>query len=130
MLHREITQNIIRAFYDVYNTLGYGFLERVYENAFMLALQAEGLQAEQQVRIEVFYQGCSVGVYRADVLVEDLVLVEIKAAESLRPEHEAQLTNYLRATRYEVGLLLNFGKRPQFARRVFSNSRNGETRSD
>ncbi|MDT8325005.1 MAG: GxxExxY protein [Bacteroidota bacterium] len=123
MLHGEITQRIIRAFYDVYNTLGYGFLEGVYENALMLALEASGMRVDQQVKIEVFYEGVLVGTYRADLLVENCVIVELKASEGLRPEHAAQLTNYLRATRYEVGLLLNFGKHPEIQRRYFTNDR-------
>jgi GxxExxY protein len=123
MLQRELTNRIIRQFYNVYNELGYGFLERVYENALVIALRDAGFVVEQQVRIDVHFYGIVVGKYIADLLVDEKVLLEIKATEGLRPEHEAQLTNYLRATKYEVGLLLNFGKNPQFSRRVFSNSR-------
>ncbi len=123
MLHGEITQRIIRAFYDVYNTLGYGFLERVYENALKRELESSGMRVDQQVKIDVFYEGAQVGTYRADLVVEHSVIVEIKSSEGLRPEHAAQLTNYLRATRCEVGLLLNFGKRAEFERRYFTNDR-------
>lgn len=121
MLHEEVTEKIIGAFYKVYNTLGYGFLERVYENALALELRKLGLQVETQRNICVYYDGEIVGEYYADLFIEGTVIVEIKAAEFLREEHEAQLTNYLRATDAEVGLLLNFGKTPEFKRKIFEN---------
>lgn len=121
MLHAEYTDKILKAFFAVYNKLGFGFLEKVYENALILELKKHGLHSVRQRRIEVFYDGLSVGDYYADIIVEDLVILEIKAAEGLREEHEAQLINYLKATDVEVGLLLNFGKAPQFKRKVFSN---------
>jgi len=123
MLHEEITGTIIKAFYTVYNTLGYGFLEKVYENALVHELTKLGLEVRQQMPIKVYYDGCLVGEYFADLVVEGCVIVEIKAAESLRPEHAAQLLNYLKATEVEVGLLLNFGPKPEFARRIFTNDR-------
>lgn len=123
MLHSEITARIIKAYYKVYNRLGYGFLERVYENALILACEDLALSVENQVRVDVYYEGCTVGVYRADLLVEKKIIVEIKAAADLCDEHEAQLINYLRATPIEVGLLLNFGKRPQYKRKLFTNDR-------
>ena len=123
MLHEEITGAIIKAFYTVYNTLGYGFLEKVYENALVHELTKLGLKVGQQMPIKVYYDGCLVGEYFADLVVEGCVIVEIKAAESLRPEHAAQLLNYLKATEVEVGLLLNFGPKPEFARRIFTNDR-------
>ena len=110
MLKRvDLTQKIIGAFYTVYNSLGYGFLEKVYENALRLELQKVGLRVVSQYAINVFYDGQVVGEYFADLLIEDQVIVELKATRCLLPEHEAQLLNYLNATHYEVGLLLNFG---------------------
>jgi GxxExxY protein len=121
--HSEITDAIICCFYNVYNSLGYGFLEKVYENALVIELRKLGLQAEQQVPIKVIFSGEVVGDYFCDVLVEDQVIVEIKASRSSLPEHEAQLLNYLKATHVEVGLLLNFGPEPKVKRKAFSNSR-------
>jgi GxxExxY protein len=122
--HWDITSKIPNAFYKkVYHSLGYGFLEKTYENAMALELRRMGLRAVQQARIPVYYGGDMVGEYFADLLVQDAVLVEIKAARGFAPEHEAQLLNYLRATPYEVGLLLNFGPKPEFRRRVMDNSR-------
>lgn len=121
ILHEKLTDKIIGAYYKVYNTLGYGFLEKVYENSLAIELKKNGLKVEQQKNIKVFYEQEQVGDYFADVLVEDLILIEIKAASALSEEHEAQLTNYLRATLIEVGLLLNFGKEPQFKRKIFEN---------
>ncbi len=121
MLHSEITDKIISTFYKVYNTLGFGFLEKVYENALALELRKAGCSVLQQQKIEVLYSGVVVGDYYADLIVDNLVIVELKASESLCKEHEAQLLNYLKATNIEVGLLLNFGKKPEFKRKVFSN---------
>jgi GxxExxY protein len=121
LIHQELSEKIIKAFYKVYNTLGYGFLEKVYENAMMIELQKMGLKAQRQVPIKVFYDMQLVGEYYADILVEDSIVLELKAAESLREEHECQLINYLKATELEVGLLFNFGKTPQFKRKIFTN---------
>jgi GxxExxY protein len=121
--HEEITDAILKAFYKVYNTLGYGFLERVYENALTVELRKQGLKVEQQVPIKVHYEGVVVGEYFADVLVEDKVIVETKSAETLIGEHEAQLLNYLRGTEMEVGLVLNFGPKPEFRRKAYDNAR-------
>ena len=123
MLHEEITSEIIAAYYDVYNTLGYGFLEKVYENALILELQKRGLSVKQQMPIKVYYEGQVVGEYFADLLVNDLVILELKAAEQIIKAHEAQLTNYLKATDLEVGLILNFGSKAEFKRKIFSNNR-------
>lgn len=122
--HSEITEKIISAFYKVYNALGYGFLEKVYENAMFIELQALGMKVEKQKRIKVFYENKEVGEYFADLAVNDFVIVELKACETLCEEHEFQLINYLKATYIEVGLLLNFGKKPQLKRKVFSNQKN------
>src|SRR5215217_7733316 len=120
--HAEITDKILHVFFKtVYQRLGYGFLEKVYENALAVELRRMGLKVEQQVKIDVFYEGEVVGEYFADLLVEDTVIVELKASRSLLNEHEAQLLNYLRATPYEVGLLLNFGPKAEFRRKSFYN---------
>jgi len=121
----EITDIIIKAYYNVYNILGYGFLEKVYEKSMLIELQELGLETKNQQQIKVSYKGIEVGEYYADVLVEDSVILELKATEILRIEHEAQLLNYLKATKYEVGLLLNFGAKPQIKRKVFSNEFKG-----
>lgn len=123
ILHKEITGKIIEAFYKVNNTLGYGFLEKVYENAMKIELIRMGLKVEQQKNIRVYYESNEVGDYFADIIVNDVVIIELKAAESLCEEHEAQLINYLKATTAEVGLLLNFGKKAEFKRKIFTNDR-------
>ena len=119
--HVELTREIIGSFYDVYNNLGYGFLERVYENALFLELTAKGMQVEQQKPIQVIYHQQVIGEYFADLVVESKVIVEVKAVKTLAQEHEAQLLNYLKATCFEVGLLLNFGPQAQRKRKVYSN---------
>jgi len=122
--HSDITEKVLNAFFKtVYTELGYGFLEKVYENALALTLRQMGLKVDQQVRILVYFANEVVGEYYADLLVENCVIVELKAAQALTREHEAQLLNYLRATPYEVGLLLNFGPKPEFRRKVFNNDR-------
>jgi len=120
--HSDITDKIIKCFYKVYNTLGYGFLEKVYENAMFLELRNLGLFVERQKQIKVYYESEKVGEYFADLIVSKAVIVELKAVESLCEEHEYQLINYLKATEIEVGLLLNFGKNPELKRKVFSNN--------
>ena len=121
LLHNEISEKILKAFYNVYNSLGYGFLEKVYENAMMIELRKLGMNVQRQVPIKVFYEKQLVGEYFADIIVEGKVIVELKAAESLCEAHEFQLINYLKATELEIGLLLNFGKKPQFRRKIFTN---------
>lgn len=121
--HQDVTQQIVDAFYAVYNSLGYGFLERVYENSMAIELQARGLKAQQQAPIQVYYRGEVVGEYFADLLIEDKIIVELKAVASLLPIHEAQLLNYLKATPFEVGLLLNFGPLATKKRKIFDNAR-------
>ncbi|MDR3676239.1 MAG: GxxExxY protein [Acidobacteriota bacterium] len=121
--HRELTEKIIGVFYDVYNELGHGFLESVYEEAMAIALGQAGLHVERQMSLKVTFRGEVVGDFRADVIVERAVILELKAASGIDPAHEAQLLNYLRATEIELGLLLNFRSRPQFKRLVFENSR-------
>ncbi|MBK6620249.1 MAG: GxxExxY protein [Saprospirales bacterium] len=120
-LHSEITGLVLKAFFKVYNQLGYGFLEKVYENAMMIELRKMGLKCTQQTSIQVYYETEKVGSYLADIIVKDCVILELKAAENIAPEHEAQLVNYLRATDLEVGLLLNFGKSPNIPEKYFTN---------
>jgi GxxExxY protein len=121
--HSELTKEIIAAFHTVYNSLGYGFLENVHENALAIELRRRDIKVVQQMPIVVYYAGEVVGEYKADLVVNDLVIVELKAAKALAIEHEAQLLNYLKATPYEVGLLLNFGPKPEQKRRAFDNNR-------
>lgn len=116
--HADLTDAILKAYYAVYNSLGYGFLEKVYENAILLELREMGIAVEPQVPISVSYKNEVVGEYFADIVVEGKVIVELKAAESLVDAHRCQLLNYLKATGYEVGLLLNFSKMPEFKRVV------------
>ena len=123
LLHEELTDQLIGIYYDVYNELGYGFLESVYEEAMEIALEQEGLQVGRQVPLEVWFRSKQIGEFRADLIVEDLVILEMKACRTLGPTHEAQVLNYLRATNLEVGILLNFGPKPQFKRLVFQNTR-------
>jgi len=121
--HADITDKILKAFFTkVYRRLGYGFLEKVYVNALVIELRRMGMKVAEQVRILVYYDGIVVGEYYADLVVEDLVIVECKAIKQLDDDDEAQLLNYLRATPYEVGLLLNFGPRPTFCRKAFDNA--------
>ena len=119
--YKELTEKVIGIFYKVYNNLGYGFLENVYENAMMLDFKKENIIAVSQYAIKVFYEGEIVGEYFADILVDGKVIAEIKAVKNLALEHEAQLLNYLKATDKEVGLLLNFGPKPEIKRKVFDN---------
>ncbi len=121
MLHEDITEDIISSFYKVYNTLGYGFLEKVYENALLIELINRGVKCEQQKQIAVFYEDKKVGLYYADLVVADKVIVELKAVSEICEEHEYQLINYLKATSIEIGLLLNFGKSPAFKRKIYTN---------
>ncbi len=123
LLHKDLTDSIIKTFYDVYNELGYGFLERVYQNAMVYELSSRGFHVQPQKQIKVYYKDKEVGDYFADILVNDMVILELKAAEALVVEFEYQLLNYLRGTDVEVGLLLNFGKKPEFRRKVFENAR-------
>jgi GxxExxY protein len=123
--HSDITELIIKGFYQVYNELGYGFLEKAYENAMVIALRDSGLTVAQQSPINVFFRGEVIGKYESDLVVNDLVIVELKAVRTLSPDHEAQLLNYLKAAVYEVDLLLNFGAKAEFKRKAFDNGRKG-----
>jgi GxxExxY protein len=120
-LHSDLTREIIGAFYDVYNALGFGFLEKVYENALAVELRSRGFQVEQQKPVRVYYRKQIIGEYFADLVVNDCVILELKAGSAMIKAHEAQLLNYLKATKYEVGLLLNFGPLPRHRRKAFDN---------
>ena len=123
LIPQELIDIILTQFYRIYNDLGYGFLERVYQNALYFALVEQGLKCEAEKPIKVYHDGHEVGDYRADLLVENCVILELKACEELNPAHEAQLINYLKATEIEVGYLLNFGKKAKFSRKIYSNNR-------
>ena len=122
-LHQDKTEKIIQAYFKVYNTLGYGFLEKVYQNALLIELRRMGFECKSQSPVKVFYEGFLVGDYFADIIVDDCVILENKAKEVLIEDDEFQLINYLKSTKIEVGLLLNFGKRPGFKRKIFTNNR-------
>jgi len=127
LLHEDKTRAILQAFYYVYNKLGYGFLERIYENALAHELSKRGFDVTQQLAIDVYYDGLVMGQYFADLVIDNCVVLELKAVEELNSQHTAQLLNYLKASQIEVGLLLNFGPNPQFKRRAFSNERKAHT---
>jgi GxxExxY protein len=118
LIHGDLTDKIIKSFYHVYNTLGYGFLEKVYENALALTLRKQGLTVHHQQPITVRFEGAVVGEYFADLIVDGKVIIELKAADVIAKQHEAQLLNYLRASDIEVGVLLNFGPEAKFKRKV------------
>ncbi len=122
-LHSDLTKKIIRAVYDVFDELGFGFLESVYEKALEKILVDRGHEVSRQFAIPVFFRGEQIGDFRADLIVDNLVIVELKAIEKIHSIHEAQLINYLKATEMEVGLLINFGEKLQFKRKIFSNDR-------
>ena len=121
--HWDLCHDIIEVFYAVYNELGFGFLEAVYEKALDIALKEAGFTVAHQVETPIWFRGQKIGDYKADLVVNDAVLIELKAARNIDSSHEAQTLNYLRATEFEVALLLNFGPRPSFRRLVFENAR-------
>ena len=121
--HSELTEKIIGAFFSVYNELGPGFLESVYQRAMAIALAETDIRSESEVPAEVWFHGQNVGDFRADMVVEGMLLLEFKTARQLDPSHEAQVLHYLRATRFEVALLLNFGPKAQFRRYILENER-------
>jgi len=120
-LHKDLTAKIIKYFYNVFDELGYGFLESVYESALVLELNNMGLKVERQKELGVFYKGVSIGKYRSDIIVEDKVIIELKAISQLIKAHKVQLVNYLKATNIEIGLLVNFGEKINFKRKIFRN---------
>jgi len=121
--HQELTELIIGVFFEVYNELGFGFLEKIYEEAMARVLKSKGLKVQQQAPVPVWFRGAQIGFYEADLVVEGVVVIELKACKALDSSHEAQLLHYLRSTEIEVGLLLNFGPRPQVRRLAFDNER-------
>jgi len=121
--HSELTDLIVAVFYDVYNELGFGFLESVYRNSLRLALLDKGLTVEQEVPVTVFFRGQNVGDFRADLVVNGTIFLELKTAEQIVAAHESQVLNYLRSTALEPGLILNFGPKPQVRRLLLDNSR-------
>jgi GxxExxY protein len=120
--HRDLTRNVIGAFYEVYNALGSGFREIVYKRALTIALTNRGMEAECEVATTVFFREHPVGNFRADIVVNRMILLELKALPQLELSHTAQLINALRASGLEIGLLLNFGPRPQIKRMIVSHS--------
>ncbi len=123
--HSELSKRIIKVFYDVHTELGYGFSEKVYQKAYGIALREDGMKVDEQVPIKVYFRGQLVGEFFADMIINDLILLELKAAEAIIEEFEAQLLNYLKSTEIEVGYVLNFGKSATFKRKVFDNPRKG-----
>jgi GxxExxY protein len=123
LLHKKITDDILKVYYDIYNQLGYGFLEKVYQNSMYFELKSKGYKVEAQKQIKVYFKNQLVGEYYADLLIEDKIIIELKACELLMNVHIAQLMNYLKATEIEVGLLLNFGEEPEFKRIIYTNDR-------
>ncbi len=121
--HSQLTEAVIGVFYEVYRELGQGFLENIYEQAMFIALRAKGLDVKQQVPVPVWFRGVKIGSYEADIVVSGILLLELKACRALDPSHEAQILNYLRSTELEIGLLMNFGPRPQVRRFLFQNDR-------
>ena len=123
--HAELSDRIIEVFYAVHNELGFGFSERVYQKAFGIALREDGMKVDEQVSIKVYFRSQLVGEFFADMIVNDLIMLELKSTSMIVAEHEAQLLNYLKATEIEVGYVLNFGKSATFKRKVFDNERKG-----
>jgi GxxExxY protein len=121
--HSTLTESIIGTFFEVYNELGHGFLESVYENSLAVALRDKGFEVYQQIAIPVHFRGKLVGDFVADMIVDRTILLELKSARTIDSAHVAQLLNYLKATEIEVGLLLNFGQKPEFKRLAFENRR-------
>ena len=123
LLHKDLTDKIIQVFFKVYRELGYGFLEKVYHNAMLIELNLQGFDCQSQQKINVYYHSREIGEYYSDITVNGLIILELKASEALVEANENQLINYLRATKCEIGLLFNFGKNPEFRRKIFTNDR-------
>ena len=120
MINEELTEKILSSCFDVMNELGAGFLESVYEKALLITLEEKGLSAKSQVKLDVYYHKAVVGEFYADIIVDDEVILELKTVKMFAPEHQAQLINYLKATRYKLGLLINFGKRKIEYKRLYN----------
>lgn len=123
ILHKELSEAILKVFYEVYNELGYGFVEKVYQNAMYLELKSQGFKVEAQKQIKVYYKNELVGDFFADLLIDNLIILELKACDVLVKAHYVQTLNYLKATNIEIGLLLNFGEKPEIKRLIFTNNR-------
>lgn len=123
LLHQDLTSLILKTFYEVYNELGYGFLEKVYQNALLIELRKNGLEATPNKKIKVYYKGENVGDYYTDIIVNNTIILELKATDYIVEEFENQLLNYLKGTDCEIGLLLNFVKKPEFKRKIYENKR-------
>lgn len=121
LIHKDLSEIIIKCYYKVYNTLGYGFLEKVYENALAFELRKMGFKVQCQQPIKVYYESELVGEYFADIIVNDLIILELKANSALKEQHEYQVLNYLKATDVELGFLFNFGIEAEYKRKVFMN---------
>ena len=119
ILHKELSESILKVFYEVYNELGHGFLEKVYQKAMYLELRSQGFKVEPQRQIKVYYKNELVGDFFADLLINDVIILELKACDSLVKAHFVQTLNYLKATNIEIGLLLNFGEKPEIKRLIF-----------
>ena len=129
LLHQSITNTILKGYYEVYNELGHGFLEKVYQNAMYFELKARGLKVESQKEIKVYFKQQLVGEYYSDLIVENKVIIELKATEVLMNAHVAQTINYLKATPIEIGMLLNFGSEPEFKRLIYTNNKKSNLRN-
>lgn len=127
LLHKELSEEILDAYYEVYHELGYGFLEKVYQNALFLELKERRLTVVPQKPCPVYYKSKQVGEYFCDMLVNNIIILELKACECIREEHEVQLLNYLKASNIELGFVLNFGKKPEFSRKICSNAFKGKS---
>ena len=129
LLHQSITNTILKVYYEVYNELGHGFLEKVYQNAMYFELKARGLKVESQKEIKVYFKQQLVGEYYSDLILENKVIIELKATEVLMNAHVAQTINYLKATPIEIGMLLNFGSEPEFKRLIYTNNKKSNLRN-
>ena len=118
-LYQEMTERIIKCFYEVYNTLGYGCLESVYESALEIELKRNGLFVERQKEISVHYKGEVVGIFRMDLVVEKKIIIELKATSAILPVHESQVIHYLKSSGMKLGYLVNFGEKINFKRMIF-----------
>jgi GxxExxY protein len=126
--YARLSEQILGIFYQVHKDLGFGFSEKVYQRAFSLALREAGLGVEEQVSIKVYFHGELVGEFFADMLIDNVILLELKSVSTILEEHEAQLLNYLKATEIEVGYIMNFGKSASFKRKIYDNNRKGSLR--
>ena len=129
LFHADTTSLVLKAFYEVYNELGYGFLESVYDECLAIALAEAGLAHRRQVSIPVVFRGIPAAFFKADFILQDEIVLELKSAQSIEKVHVSQLLNYLRASDLELGFILNFGPKPQFRRLAFSNTRKRNLRA-